>query len=383
MLSLGIAVRFLRRSPVQSLLIAAGIAVGIGVQVFLGSLITSLQASLVERTIGNAPQVTVTAAREGRPVTWDEGLRRAFARQDEVTTVVPLRRFSAILRSGAGTTPLQLVGGDLRRLDTIYDLSGRVVRGRAELGGNGLVLGKEAAAKAGLAPGERATVVLPDGTVARLTVRGVADFGARAANAGTGFVDAAFAARALGLEDDQYTEVAAQVADVFRSVAVADALRRDPALRGLAVSEWQAENADLLSGLRSQSTSSYLIQFFVLVAVALGIASTLAISAVQKTRQIGILKAMGMKDRAAGRIFLWQALLLGVTGAGAGVLAGLGLIAAFSFAGRNSATLFPIRPQVGFIVLSFCVGVAVAALSALIPARRTTRLDPIEVIQGG
>ena len=74
-----------------------------------------------------------------------------------------------------------------------------------------------------------------------------------------------------------------------------------------------------------------MIQFFVLVAVALGIASTLAISAVQKTRQIGILKAMGMRDRQSGRMFLWQALILGVSGAAVGVAAGLGLIALFSF----------------------------------------------------
>ena len=55
-----------------------------------------------------------------------------------------------------------------------------------------------------------------------------------------------------------------------------------------------------------------MIQGFVLVAVALGIASTLAIAAVQKTRQIGILKAMGLTDRQSGRIFLWQAAILGV-----------------------------------------------------------------------
>ncbi len=55
MLSFSIATRFLRKSPVQSILIAAGIAVGIGVQVFLGSLITSLQTSLVDQTIGQQP----------------------------------------------------------------------------------------------------------------------------------------------------------------------------------------------------------------------------------------------------------------------------------------------------------------------------------------
>ena len=103
----------------------------------------------------------------------------------------------------------------------------------------------------------------------------------------------------------------------------------------------------------------------------------------QKTRQIGILKAMGMKDRQTGRIFLWQALILGVSGAAVGVAVGLLLIAAFTFAGRNNAALFPIHPQIAFIVISFAVGVLVAMLSSLIPSRRTTKLDPIEVIQGG
>ena len=126
-----------------------------------------------------------------------------------------------------------------------------------------------------------------------------------------------------------------------------------------------------------------MIQFFVLIAVALGIASTLAISAVQKTRQIGILKAMGMKDRESGRIFLWQAAILGVSGAAVGVGGGLVLIALFTFAGRNSTSLFPIHPQVGFVVISFVVGVLVAMVSSLIPSRRTSKLDPIEVIQGG
>jgi lipoprotein-releasing system permease protein len=381
-LSLGIAARFLRRSPVQSLLIAAGIAVGIGVQVFLGSLITSLQASLVDQTIGNSPQVIVEAAGDGG-VPFTPELDRAMRADERVTTVVPARSFSAIYRAGAESAPLQFTGGELAELDTIYDISGRLAAGEARLGEGDVLVGEEFADAYALSPGDTAGFVLPDGEAAELTVAGVFDFGSAAANRATAFVGGGFAAEVLGLEAGQFTAVDAQVADVFDSTEVAAALRDDPALEGLTVTEWQAANADLLSALRSQSSSSYMIQFFVLVAVALGIASTLAISAVQKTRQIGILKAMGMKDRQAGRIFLWQALILGAAGASAGVLAGLGLIALFSALGRDSDSLFPITPQVGFVVVSFAVGVLVAVASSLIPSRRTSKLDPIEVIQGG
>lgn len=383
MLSLRIAVRFLRKSPVQSLLIAAGIAVGIGVQVFLGSLITSLQTSLVDQTIGNSPQLVVQAEQEGQPVTFGPDLRQTMESQSEITTVVPTRTYSAIFRKGAESAPLQLTGGALDQLDTIYDISGRTVAGEASLAAGEVLVGKDFADTFALLPGDAAEFVLPTGKPAELRVAGLFDFGSAAANSATAFVNGDEAAAVLGLEADQYSAIDAQVSDVFSSEQVAADLRDEPALDALTVTEWQAENADLLSALQSQSSSSYMIQFFVLVAVALGIASTLAISAVQKTRQIGILKAMGMRDRQSGRIFLWQALILGVSGAAVGVAAGLGLIALFTFLGRDSESLFPITPQVGFVVISFAVGVLVAVVSSFIPSRRTSKLDPIEVIQGG
>lgn len=379
MLSLRIAARFLRRSPVQSALIGAGIAVGIGVQVFLGSLIISLQQSLVDRTIGSSPQVTVSAGREGEPVDLTPALREAIAADERIVAVAATRSFSAIYRRGAESAPLQVIAGDLAELDGIYDLTGRAAEGRPTLDGDDLLVGADFARQYGIGPGDAVDLVLPDGGVSRRTVAAVLDFGTAAANESLAFVPAATGAEVLGFAPEQYSSVVMQVDDVFASTEVADDLRAAPAVRGLTVTEWQAQNQDLLEALQAQSSSSYTIQFFVLVAVALGIASTLAISAVQKTRQIGILKAMGMRDRRAGRIFLWQAAILGVSGAGAGVGVGAGLILAFS---RLGSTI-DLTPQWGFTAVSFMVGVAVALLSSVIPARRTSRLDPIEVIQSG
>ena len=379
MLSLSIAARFLRRSPVQSILIAAGIAVGIGVQVFLGSLIIGLQESLVDQTIGSSSQVTVQARTQGGAVDYTPQVRDAIAAQPQITTQVPVRRFSAILKQGADSVPLQLTGGDLAQLDTIYGISQKTVAGTASLSGSDIVLGKDLADKYGLKPGQTITLVQPDGKTLDEKVSALVDFGSSQANLSLGFTSADVAQQVLGYTAQQYSQIQTQVKNVFDSVAVADDLQAEPAMQGLKVTEWQSQNADLLQALQSQSTSSYTIQFFVLVAVALGIASTLAISAVQKTRQIGILKAMGMRDRQAGRIFLWQAAILGLVGSGMGVLVGVLLITLFSLSGAS----FTFTPKPSFTVISFVVGMLVALASSLIPSRRTTKLDPIEVIQGG
>ena len=140
MLSLSIAARFLRKSPWQSILIAAGIAVGIGVQVFLGSLIIGLQESLVNQTIGGSPQVTVLAQQQGQPMAYTSPVKSAIAAQPEITTQVPVREFSAIFKQGTETTPLQLTGGDLAQLDTIYGLTGKVVTGKASLTGADVIV---------------------------------------------------------------------------------------------------------------------------------------------------------------------------------------------------------------------------------------------------
>jgi lipoprotein-releasing system permease protein len=122
---------------------------------------------------------------------------------------------------------------------------------------------------------------------------------------------------------------------------------------------------------------------FVLIAVALGIASTLAIAAVQKTRQIGILKALGMSDGRTAAIFVWEAAIMGVLGTGLGVGVGLLLIVGFTAGTAKSGAGFPITPEPTFIAISASIGMLVALLSAIIPTRKTARLDPIEVIQNG
>ena len=373
MLALTIAFRFLRSQPGQTALIIAGIGVGIAVQIFVGSLITSLQDDLVDSTVGSSAHITLLPEDDGEQISGD--LAEEALRQPEVTTAIPVRRMSGLYVSGDQSTQLSITGGDPEDIDSVYGLSERIVDGEFALEDGQILVGTTFADGAATGIGDELELVLPNGEPASFTVAGIFDLGAAAANERLAFVDAGSVGDALGLGDDEYSAIEIQVADVFTSTEVAQRLESP----GVEVVDWQAENQELLSGLAAQSGSSLMIQAFVLVAVALGIASTLAISAVQKTRQIGILKAMGMTDAAAGRIFLLQALILGVTGVAAGIGLGYLLIWGFSFAPVD----FDVRPSPALIAISAAIGVAVALASSVIPSRSTSRVDPIEVIQGG
>jgi lipoprotein-releasing system permease protein len=381
MLSLRIAVRFLRKSIVQTGLIVLGIAVGIAVLIFIGSLISSLQGYLINQTLGSSPHLVVTDSAQGKPVVFGTSLRRTFAGDPNISLVLPQRTVAAIAVNGLAPAPLTIRSGQPDKMDQLYKIAPKIVKGVYILNKSEVVIGKGLADNLGLQPGRTMVLTLAGDTHVGLRVTGVADFGIKQLNDTLAFAGPDFGQAALGLKDNEYSAVLIQLKDVFQSKS--DTARIERSVSGVAVADWQVEQKDLLSGLSAQSSSTYLIQFFVLLAVALGIASTLSISAIQKTRQIGILKALGMTDAKAGRVFLWQGLILGLAGSAAGLLLGLGLIAGFTLGTSSSSSSFPITAQPGFIALSVGIGVAVAMISSILPSRRTARLDPIEVIQSG
>jgi lipoprotein-releasing system permease protein len=378
-LSLRIAWRFLRSSPGQSTLIACGIAVGIATQIFVGSIIISLQANLLETTIGSSPQVTIQAIKESDPVRFTPKMQELVHNDPRVKpgSVAPVRSVPALFSNGTDSATLGLIGGNLKELDGIYGISKKTIDGKASLGNGEIMVGKEFAEKYNIKPGSSVALALQGGQSGSFTVTGIFDLGSSQFNNRQAFVSGKVPQSVLGWGNDQFQAIDVQLKQPYDSKAVAASWSSQ--LPGVSVTEWQGQNASLLAGLVAQSASSYMIQGFVLVAVALGIASTLAIAAVQKTRQIGILKAMGLADRPSGRIFLYQAAILGVAGSTLGVIFSFAILALF----RLSPAPFTISMDPKFVAISACIGIAVAMLSSIVPIRRTSKLDPIEVIQNG
>jgi lipoprotein-releasing system permease protein len=119
--------------------------------------------------------------------------------------------------------------------------------------------------------------------------------------------------------------------------------------------------------------------------VALGIASVLAVSVVQKSREIGILKAVGTATGKVERVFLLQGAIVGLVGSAIGVAAGIGLSLFFAGLARNpdGTATFPANLNLVLYLRSALIATTVGVLAALLPARRAARLDPARVIRGG
>lgn len=383
-LSFDIALRFLKSGKAQTLLIVLGISVGVAVQIFIGSLIQGLQISLIDTTIGSSSHITVKSNDEQKIIeNWERAVYEAQISSTQIINVSPAIDGPASIDYENDAASVVVRGFILEDADKIYKFNVNLYEGNLPNNKYEAIIGKELAVKTDTNINDNITLISTNGSVFRVKVTGFFDLKVSSVNDSWVVTDLETAGDILSV--DGITSVEMQVNEVFSADEISKQVMYNLSNEKLRVDNWKDLNQSLLSGLNGQSVSSYMIQVFVLVSVLLGISSVLAISVVQRSKQIGILKAMGIKDKDASYIFVFQGLMLGVLGAVLGIILGIGLLVMFTkFAVNPDGTpVVPIFISYGFIALSGLFAVITASTSSLIPARLTSRLNPIEVIRNG
>lgn len=383
-LSFDIALRFLKSGKGQTWLIALGISVGVAVQIFIGSLIQGLQISLVDTTIGSSSHITITADNEDKIIkNWERTVYEAKISSPQIVYVSPALDGPASIDYETDIDSVVIRGFVLEEGDKIYKFKDNLYEGSFPKKSDEALIGKELAEKSNASIGDTITLITARGGTYKLKITGFFDLKVSSINDSWVVTDIKTAENILGLEG--VTSVEIQVKDVFLADEISKQVAYTLSGDDLKVDNWKDLNQSLLSGLNGQSVSSYMIQVFVLLSVLLGIASVLAISVVQRSKQIGILKAMGIQDKDASLIFVFQGLMLGVLGALLGIALGIGLLLMFTkFAIKpDGSPVVPIYISYSFIALSGIIAVLAASTASLIPARLTSRLNPIEVIKNG
>lgn len=392
-----IATRFLREGKAQSVLILVGIAVGVAVIVFLTALITGLQVNIIERTLGTQAHIRVQPPEETNRIlpstdgsvqlvlenkraqrlrsinNWQQ-VRDVLDTLPGVTAVSPVISGPAFARRGEALESVALVGIDAERYQRIIPIEDDIVEGVFRIGAGDAVIGKQLAIELGMRAGDKLRLDGGQGRDSVVNVAGVFELGVRELDARYVYLDMKQAQSLLDLPGAA-TIIDVTVDDIFAAQTVAERITR---LTGLKAESWMETNAQLMNALRSQSLSTQMISIFVALSVALGIASVLSVSVVQRTREIGILRAMGTTRRQMLGVFLVQGALFGLGGSVVGAAAGYALVGAFNTFGPK---LFYIPVENSLLVAATLLATVTGIVSAALPARRAARLDPVEAIR--
>ncbi|MGO1469381.1 MAG: ABC transporter permease [Tissierella sp.] len=291
-LSWNIARRFLKSSKGQTILIILGIAIGVSVQIFIGSLIDGLQKSLVDNTIGSSSHITIVPSDRENFFKKDDKLIDRLEENEDLDIVSKSLDSSTFLSLDEETYPILFRGVEFEDANKIYEFDEKLVKGSLPSSNGEIILGKDLVEDLELKVGDKLDMVVPNSGIEEVELSGIYDLKVKAIN-NSWAVSSLKTSEEIFDKKGSLSSIETQVSDVFNADVIAKDIEKNLD-DSLETTNWKIENEELLSGLSGQSASSYLIQVFVLLAVLLGIASVLAISVVQKSRQIGILKAMGM-----------------------------------------------------------------------------------------
>jgi len=407
-----IALRYLKNRQASHLLslitviAVGGVAVGVMALVIVLGVMNGLQEDLRDKILVASPHLRVLTYGEGlRLDDWSRVLARV-RRVPGVTSAAPFVITQAGISAGHDYAEGVVVLGidpdtgtrsvtTLARHFTRGDLRFRTTRPDVEAG---IALGARLASKLSAFPGDVVTLVAFAGTrfnpslgayvprFHRFEVTGLFDTGMFEYDNSYVVLSRKTAQRFAGL-DSAVTGVEVRLADPWNAKAFGTDLESRLGYPNRVV-DWQSQNSSLFSALKLEKLAMGFVVFLICVVAAFNVVGTLTMVVRDKTREIGILLAMGLRRAAIRRVFLVQGVLIGLSGTVLG--AGLGLVVG-SFINRGEwiridpSVYFidhlPVRTQPTDVLIVIAASLIVATMAPLYPAMEAARLDPVPAIR--
>ena len=392
-----IAVSFLREGRAQSIMITVGVAVGVAVIVFVSALIHGLQSNIVERTLGTQahirllspdqvnqivppPAGTVQLVQEDKRAqrlrsinNWQQ-ITETLDQLPVLTAVSPVVSGPAFVQRGDAVESVALVGINLERYQQIIPLKEYLISGQLRVGADDVLIGSQLAKDLGVQVGSKLRLDTGQQNSALVNIAGIFELGVRELDARYVYLDLKQAQSLLGLPGG-VTVIDLTIADIFEADNIAAQIGR---LTSLKAESWIKTNAQLMNAITAQSLSTNMIIVFVAISVAFGIASVMSVSVVQRTREIGILRATGATQAQILRIFLFQGAIFGLLGSVLGSVVSYALVWVFNNFGPG---LFYIPISIELVLLALLLATVTGVLAAAVPSRRAAALDPVEAIR--
>lgn len=411
-LEMTIALRYLRARRGSrllsfiSLIAIGGVVVGVSALIVVMAVMNGLQRDLREKILIGSPDLRLlTFGSEMNMPDWRATLERVKATEG-VVAAAPWVHTKGLVRSGKNLPDAAFISGiepQGRGVAEVTSIRQRAIQGDFRFASSdgqtrGAVVGDLLAARLGVIVGDSLTLmtVAPEDVSAstgqilplimHFEVTGIFQSGMYEYDDNYVFI-ALDAARELARLGDAVTGIEVRTTSRWVASDVGARLEQELGYPYRAV-DWQEQNSSLFQALKLEKLGMGVILGLIILVAAFNIVSNLTMVVADKTREIGILKAMGMRASSIKRIFFLQGLIIGSVGTAGGVA--LGLVVATLIGDRK---LIPLDPQIYFIdhlpafneapdvVLTVLVSVIIAALATWYPAQQAARLYPIEAIR--
>lgn len=407
-----LALRYLRPRrtfvSVITVLSFLGVTLGVGALIVVLSVMAGFQQRLTEKIIGFNAHITVTMADGSVLYNYDDALA-LIRKQPEVLGASPFIRGPVLVEHAGQMTPAFIKSAPIDGDDPVMPMKKYLKLGDWELHGDSVMIGTEWSKRNAAFPGDKLTIygaaqvlsyihrhdknaslALPSD----LIIRGVFQTGQFDYDLNYMLVSLETAQQIWGMPDAVHG-IAVRLRDPDQTQAVADRLNRTlpPALHART---WMDDNRDLFNAVGIERVVMACILCLILMVAGFGLCSTLITVTVQKSREIGLMKALGANDVQVCSVFLFHGTIVGVFGALGGTALGLiflrnlnhirdFILYAFHIQVFSSSVyMLPEIPAVVNpmnIVIIAVSAVIICVLAALIPALSAAALAPARALR--
>jgi len=383
-----------------TLLSIAGVTLGVMALVIVIAVMSGAETEFRNRILGVEPHILVMDASGGYQGI--DAIEATIQGIDGVTSVSSMVFTQTMIKTSVG-----LSGAVIRGIDPHGQLS--LIKGytRAEMenrltpsGPNGvlpgIVLGRELAKNIGASVGDSLILMSPGGMISpvgympslkRFLVTGLFESGMYEYDSSLAWVHLDEARKLLGAKD-RISALGVWVEDVFSAAQVKKTLVKNLGPSYYA-RDWMEMNQSLFSALKLEKTAMFIILTLIVLVAAFNITSALIMMVMEKTRDIAILKAMGATSAMIRKIFIFQGMIVGVTGTALGTFLGVFIcvvLKKYQFITLPSAYPFstlPVQLEYLDVILIAVSSMVLCLLSTIYPCRRAAAMDPVEALRYG
>lgn len=406
-----IALRYLKARKkgffafLTTLIAVGGTTLGVGALVITLSVMSGFQRDIRDKILGIQPHIVMTRT-DGDVFTGYGRILQSLKENKDIVSSSPFIYRQGIIRSigknneadsgKSYSTGIIVKAVDYKDEDAMVGLSRQIQV--CEIGFDGLkageiMLGSEIAKSLSVTAGDEAVLMFPSDfgsmpkmykfKVAALFHSGMYDF-----DSSLGFIDLSYAQKIFAMEDE-ISGISVQTGKFDNASSVAARLQRE-FVYPYRVKAWTEMNKNLFSALKLEKIMMFLILGLIILVAAFNIISNLLLLSVQKSKEIGIMSAMGFSKFSIAKIFFYEGLVVGLLGTFLGLALGTGIsliLKKFEIFKLPQGIYYVDRLPVA-IIPSDIFSVAVCAfiitvIAGIYPAYQVSKLDPLEAIRYG
>ena len=383
-----------------TLLSIAGVTLGVMALVIVIAVMSGAETEFRNRILGVEPHILVMdASGSYRDMGAVEKTLRGI---DGVTAVSPMVFTQAMIKTAVGLSGAVIRGIDphgkvsLIKGYTPRDMAEKLVAGAPGGVLPGIVLGRELAKNIGVFPGDTLVLMSPGGMISpmgympslkRFQVTGLFESGMYEYDSSLAWVHIDEARKLLGTKS-RISALGVWVKDIFSAGRVKTALVEELGYPYYA-RDWMEMNQSLFSALKLEKTAMFVILTLIILVAAFNITSALIMMVMEKTRDIAILKTMGATRAMIRKIFIFQGMIVGMTGTCLGTISGVSIcvvLKKYQFITLPSAYPFstlPVQLEYFDVFMIAAASMGLCFLSTLYPCRRAGAMDPVEALRYG